>query len=80
MEDQNYIRIFTGSNILGKNLETQLKKAGINPIVKNETESARLAGFGPTVVDQVQIFVHKDEHQRALKISENLISGEDQTA
>lgn len=77
MEDQNYIRIFTGSNILGKNLEAQLKNAGINPIVKNETESARLAGFGPAVVDQVQVFVHKDEHQRALKIREKLTAEED---
>ncbi len=72
MEDQDYIRIFTGSNIISKRLEQQLKKAGINPIVKNETESARLAGFGPAVVDQVQIFVHKDEHARAIKISQEL--------
>lgn len=79
MEDQNYIRIFTGSTIMSKRLEQQLKQAGINPIVKNETESGRLAGFGPAIVDQVQVFVHKDEQQRALKISEELISQEDQT-
>jgi len=76
MEDQDYIRIFTGSNIMSKRLENQLKQAGINPIIRNETESARLAGFGPAVVDQVQVFVHKDEHQRALKISEELIANE----
>jgi len=78
MEEQDYIRIFTGSNIISKRLEQQLKEVGINPIVKNETESGRLAGFGPAIVDQVQVFVHKDEQQRALKISEELLSEEDQ--
>lgn len=78
MEEQDYIRIFTGSNIISKRLEQQLKEAGINPIVKNETESGRLAGFGPAIVDQVQVFVHKDEQQRALEISEELLSEEDQ--
>lgn len=72
MEDKDYIRIFTGSKILSQRLEEQLKKAGINPVVKNESESARLAGFGPAVVDQVRIYVHKDEEQRALKIYNEL--------
>ncbi|EKF54760.1 hypothetical protein I215_10650 [Galbibacter marinus] len=77
MEDKDYIRIFTGSNIISKRLVQLLKEAGINPIVRNETESARLAGFGPTVVDQVQIFVHKDEHNRALQISQELTAEEE---
>jgi len=77
MEDKDYIRIFTGSNIISKRLVQLLKEAGINPIVRNETESARLAGFGPTVVDQVQIFVHKDEHSRALQISQELTAEEE---
>ena len=62
MENKDYIRIFTGSDIQGTFIKSKLEEVGISPIIKNETESARLAGFGPSVVNQVQIFVHKDEH------------------
>jgi len=76
MEDQNYIRIFTGSTVMSKQLESWLKEAGINPVIKNETESGRLAGFGPAIIDQVQVFVHKDEYERALKIQQELAQKE----
>ncbi|WP_417362804.1 putative signal transducing protein [Galbibacter sp.] len=72
MEDQNYIRIFTGSIVMSKQLEYRLKEAGINPVIKNETESGRLAGFGPAIIDQVQVFVHKDEYEHALKIQQDI--------
>ena len=68
MENKDYIRIFTGSDIQGTFIKRKLEEVGISPIIKNETESARLAGFGPSVVNQVQIFVHKDEHTAALEI------------
>ncbi|MDG3582137.1 MULTISPECIES: putative signal transducing protein [Galbibacter] len=68
MENQDYIRIYTGSSIQAGLLEERLKAATINPVIKNETESGRLAGFGPSVVDQVQVFVHKDEHAKAMQI------------
>lgn len=46
-------------------LVAALEKEGIRPIVKDETESGRLAGFAPTVFNQSQLFVHKDEWDAA---------------
>ncbi|MCX2680831.1 DUF2007 domain-containing protein [Galbibacter sp. EGI 63066] len=68
METQDYIRIFTGERTYAALLESRLKDVSINPIIKNESESARLAGFAPAVFNQVQVFVHKDEHEKALKV------------
>ncbi|WP_417443907.1 putative signal transducing protein [Joostella sp.] len=68
MENKDYIRIFTGSSIQAGLLQSRLEEVAISPVIKNETESARLAGFGPSVINQVQLFVHKDEHDKALEI------------
>ncbi|MCM5663242.1 putative signal transducing protein [Galbibacter mesophilus] len=68
MENKDYIRIFTGSDIQATYIKSKLEEAGISPVIKNETESARLAGFGPSVINQVQMFVHQDEHTAALAI------------
>ena len=41
-----YLCVFSGNHIDSINVINSLKKINITPIVKNESESARLAGFG----------------------------------
>tara|TARA_Y100001935_G_C17228110_1_gene468888 strand:- start:89 stop:235 length:147 start_codon:yes stop_codon:yes gene_type:complete len=48
-----------------------LKKHGINPIVKDFSKSSILAGFGNLSPNHVEIYVHKDQLKKSLKIIEN---------
>lgn len=58
----NYRKIFDGDVITANRIIAILEKHHIEPVVKNETESARAAGFAPAVTDQVQLYVHQDEY------------------
>ena len=66
--DSNYIKVFGGNSIAAQRVELALKENNIEPILKDETESARLAGFGTPLPELVEIFVNKDEEVRALTI------------
>ncbi|MHA7944687.1 putative signal transducing protein [Formosa sp. 3Alg 14/1] len=70
MEDSNYIRVFTGSFIITQRIVQELEAAGINAIIKDESESGRLAGFGSSIQGQQDLYVNKDEQQAAAKIIE----------
>ncbi|WP_242132941.1 putative signal transducing protein [Aestuariivivens marinum] len=69
MGDSNYTKIFTGSLVITQHIIQELEENGINAIVKDETESARLAGFGGGIVPGFQeIFVNNDELDEAMAI------------
>lgn len=63
---QAYIKIFTGSSMEVLAIKNTLESINIIPVIKDEAQSARLAGFGATS-DQLQVYVHKDELARAQK-------------
>ncbi|GAB5472158.1 MAG: DUF2007 domain-containing protein [Maribacter sp.] len=63
--DSNYTRIFIGSQVQAQSLVGRLTAVGINPVVKDEAESARLAGFGSSTTSSSEIYVHKDELKKA---------------
>lgn len=69
--DSNYTRIFIGNTIAAKRISNQLEEMGINPIIKNEAESARLAGFAPSMLNETEIYVHNDELEKAKKVIHN---------
>lgn len=58
---KDFEKIFEGSSISAQQIVTLLEENNIEPIVKDETESGRLAGFAPKIINNVQVFVHKDE-------------------
>jgi len=66
--NSNYKKIFTGESIVAKQLIGRLHEIGIEAVVKDEAESARLAGFASSMLGQVDIFVHKDELENALRV------------
>ena len=75
MNDSNYIKIFTGNSIIVKRIVFDLEKENIIPVVKDETESARLAGFGGGIIPGFQqIYIHKDELEKATPIIESITS------
>lgn len=65
--EQSFVHIFSGSSVSVLALKNALQADNIIPVVKDESESARMAGFG-IVHDQKQVFVHKDELKKAKKI------------
>ena len=74
MPDSNYIKIFTGSFIVAQLITDQLNAIGINAVVKDETESARLAGFGSSIPGLQELYVHEDELDIAINTVESVTS------
>ena len=75
MTDSNYIKVFTGSLITVQRIISELERVGIKAVVKDETESARLAGFGGGIVPGFQeVFVHKDQLDKAVLVIEEINS------
>lgn len=72
MTDANYIKIFTGSFIIVQLISEKLNAIGINPVVKDETESGRLAGFGASIQGLQEIYVHEDELDKAVEVVESV--------
>ena len=57
--------IFTGDSLIAKQIISRLHEIGIVAIVKDEAESARLAGFASSMLGQVDLYVNNDEVDKA---------------
>jgi len=68
----NYVKVFTGSFIEVQHIFSELENINIYAIIKDETESARLAGFGASTHSLQEIHVHKEELKEALPLIEQL--------
>lgn len=68
----DYIKIFSGSFIIVQLVLDRLKGAGINAIIKDESESGRLAGFGSAIQGFQELYVSKDEVDFAVPIVEEV--------
>ncbi|MEP3836017.1 MAG: DUF2007 domain-containing protein [Algibacter sp.] len=74
MTDSNYIKIFTGELLEVQKIVPELEKHDIIPVVKEQTDSGLLPIFGMSNSTLKQIFVHKDEHEKALTILKTITS------
>ena len=63
-----YIKLYQGSFIVVQMMRRHLENQDIKPIIKDESESARLAGFGVSDIGIQQLFVHESEVPNATKI------------
>ena len=63
-----YHKIYGGSFIVVELIRENLDNQGITAIIKDETESGRLAGFGPTTYGHKDVFVHESEKEKAQQI------------
>ena len=74
MSSPSYLHLFSGSSIDVLALRNALAEENISPVVKDEAESARLAGFGQTALLMQRVFVHKDEYDKAKSILKQLLA------
>lgn len=70
--ETDYKKIYTGSFIVAQLIVDKLDAVGITAVIKDETESGRLAGFGPSVPGYQDIYVNQDELESALPIVESV--------
>lgn len=64
----DYIKIFSGSFIIVQLVMDRLQSAGISAIIKDETESGRLAGFASSIPGFQELYVNRDEVDYAIPI------------
>ena len=69
---QNFIKIFTGNSITVLSIMNALEDKNIIAVIKDDSESARLAGFGMVAPGLQEVFVHQDELDEAIRIIESL--------
>lgn len=69
---QNLVKVYTGSSIAVLAIMNALESVEIYPLIKDRSESARLAGFGATSIMQQELFVPKEEEKKIRDIIKNL--------
>lgn len=74
MNESEYIKIYTGNFVITKLIISRLEDIGISPVIKDEAESGRLAGFGPSIPGIQELYVHKDELDKSIPIVEEIRS------
>ena len=68
--ETSYVKIFSESPIIINRLRFLLDEQHIGSFVKNQIESARLAGFG-ILNDTIDLYIHKTDLQKAMLIVQN---------
>jgi hypothetical protein len=69
----NFIKIFSGSEIMAQAIQEALQVALISSLLKNNIQSAVMAGFGSAGLS-VDVFVDKKDVMQAKLIVEKIIS------
>jgi len=67
----DYRRIYTGSIVNVNKIKAALTELDIVPVIKDQNESARLAGFGQTAPGQ-EVFLTHAEYEKASDLLEKL--------
>ena len=66
---KDYIVLFRGNNIEARRVLFDLEEIGVIGILRDQQTSAALSGFAiPALADEVQVLVHRDEHDKAKTI------------
>ena len=71
-QSPDFIKIFTGNAINVLALRNALEEKNIVAVIKDDSESARLAAFGMVAPGLQEVFVHEDELDQAIRIVETL--------
>lgn len=72
MTDTNYNKIFSGNFIIVQMIKDRLESEGISPIIKDESESGRLAGFGASIQGFQELYVSNEELTKANAIVDSV--------
>ncbi|REG88061.1 putative signal transducing protein [Winogradskyella sediminis] len=68
MSTTEYTKVYYGNFILVTRVKDELEAAGIVPIIKDEGESQRLAGYASMNQGFQEVYVHNDELEKAMVI------------
>ena len=69
----NYIKIFSGTLVDVISIKIFLENENISPVIKDMSESARLAGFGIIPDFNQEVFIHPDQLSMANRILKNYL-------
>ncbi|MTE25392.1 putative signal transducing protein [Winogradskyella ouciana] len=72
MSTSEYTKVYSGNFVVVTRLKSELENTGIIPIIKDEGESQRLAGYGSMNQGFQEVFVHNDELDKAVAIVERV--------
>ncbi|BAO77678.1 putative signal transducing protein [Winogradskyella sp. PG-2] len=72
MSSTEYTKVYFGNFILVTRVKNELERIGIIPIIKDEGESQRLAGYASMNQGFQEVFVHNDELDKAVSIVEQV--------
>jgi hypothetical protein len=72
MSTTEYTKVYWGNFILVTRIKDELEQIGIIPIIKDEGESQRLAGYASMNTGFQEVFVHNDELEKATTIVETV--------
>lgn len=67
-------KIYTGNPYITQRIVTKLQEMGVEPVVKDESESAHLAGFAANVDGAREIHVNEEEYEGAALVVERVLS------
>lgn len=76
--EEEYKRVYTGSEVNVLHLEDILQQEGIGTRVRNDFDSGLRAGFGGGLPGQVQLFVLSEQYEKALRIARETYPEDDQ--
>ena len=68
MENSEYVKVYGGNFILANRVIAELQSIGIIPIVKDESESQRLAGYASLDGGHQDVVVRGDEYEKAMEV------------
>ncbi|NRB82467.1 MAG: DUF2007 domain-containing protein [Winogradskyella sp.] len=74
MSTSEYTCVYNGNFILVNRIKSVLENLGIIPIIKDEGESQRLAGYGSMNQGFQEVYVHNDELDKAQAIVDRVKS------
>ena len=63
------MKVFSGSEILAMALKEKIEAIGVDTVLKNNIQSARLAGFG-TMGQAVELFIQETDFSKANPVLE----------
>jgi hypothetical protein len=70
--DNDYIKIFSGNFLISGRIKAELMEIGITPVVKDESESGRLAGFPSAMQGDQEIYVQSEEADKAKSVVDRI--------
>ena len=68
MSDTEYTKVYGGNFILVTRIKGELEAAGIIPIIKDEGESQRLAGYASMNQGFQDVYVNNEELEKAIEV------------